>query len=204
MLAIVLLSNQFQIEGTCLVWYFCDSYVNIRILWRIFLFPRCKIIYVYLGFGGGGRPTQEFFTHSERSPLPVKGYKIWPIIYSALMAIELWRFFNVPRLLWLWISDTHNVVERWQWSCHYLFYRLGIEPRSPACDEAHTSCTMRILLTTFAVLSPNHTHDFSWGFLYQFLSFICVHCVVHEIQLSNNGIKEMLTRWLHVAWCMIG
>ena len=42
------------------------------------------------------RPTREFFTHLETSPLPMKGYKFRPI----LMAVEHWGFFKVPRLLW--------------------------------------------------------------------------------------------------------
>ena len=41
------------------------------------------------------RPTLEFFTRTETSPLPVKGF-----LYSALMAIEHWGFFRMPNQLW--------------------------------------------------------------------------------------------------------
>ena len=47
---------------------------------------------------GGFRPTWEFFTHMESSPLPVKGCKFY--LCFALMAIEQWGFFNMPHLLW--------------------------------------------------------------------------------------------------------
>ena len=43
------------------------------------------------------RPTREFFTHMETSPLPVKGCKF--DLYSALMAFEQWGLFNVSHLL---------------------------------------------------------------------------------------------------------
>ena len=46
---------------------------------------------------GVDRPTREFFTHMEMSPLPVKGCKF---LCSALMAIEQWGLFNVPHLQW--------------------------------------------------------------------------------------------------------
>ena len=41
------------------------------------------------------RPTREFFTHKETSPLPVNGL----LFYSALAAIEQQGFINVPHLL---------------------------------------------------------------------------------------------------------
>ena len=42
------------------------------------------------------RPTWEFFTHMETSPLPMKGCKFC----LAPVAIEQWGFFSVPHLLW--------------------------------------------------------------------------------------------------------
>ena len=43
-------------------------------------------------------PTQEFFTHMETSPLPVRGCKFWPMLGTH----GHWtvRFFGVPHLLW--------------------------------------------------------------------------------------------------------
>ena len=44
------------------------------------------------------RPTREYFTHLDTSPLPVKGYKFRPIL-SAHGHYAV-RVFNVPHLLW--------------------------------------------------------------------------------------------------------
>ena len=54
---------------------------------------------------------------------------------SELMAIEQWGFFSVPHLLWHGSSiimvifegpwHSHLLPSVWQWSCHYLFLRLG-------------------------------------------------------------------------------
>ena len=62
----------------------------------------CMVLFVYLFVLGFYRVTQEFFTHIETSPLPLKGSKFG--ICSASMAIEVWGFFNVPNLLWQRVS----------------------------------------------------------------------------------------------------
>ena len=59
--------------------------------WLLFLFVCLFVVF---------RPTREFFTHSETSPLHVKGCKL----FSALMAIEQCEFFSVPHILWHWES----------------------------------------------------------------------------------------------------
>ena len=43
------------------------------------------------------RPTREFFTYTETSPLPVKGCKFWPLLGTHSHWTE---FFSVPHLLW--------------------------------------------------------------------------------------------------------
>ena len=48
------------------------------------------------------RPTREFFTQMETSPIPVKGANF--DLCSALLAIEQWGFFSGPHLLWHWAS----------------------------------------------------------------------------------------------------
>ena len=56
-------------------------------------------LYMYMiCFFGVFRPTREFFTRMETSPLPVKGCKFDRC--SARTAIEQWGFFSVPHLLW--------------------------------------------------------------------------------------------------------
>ena len=57
-------------------------------------FLSCFVFLVFSAF----RPTVEFFTHMETSPLPVKGCKF--DLYSALVAIEQWLFSTVSHLLW--------------------------------------------------------------------------------------------------------
>ena len=55
------------------------------------------------------RPNRTFFTYMQSSSIPGKGFKFWLILGTqALMAIEQWCFFNVPRLLWH-RSSVYNV-----------------------------------------------------------------------------------------------
>ena len=52
--------------------------INRRIINCIIqLLPRSRVGLFVLG---GFRPTREFFTHMETSPLPVKGCKFWPML----------------------------------------------------------------------------------------------------------------------------
>ena len=87
------------------------------------------------------RPTQEFFTHLETSPLPVKVCKLTNARHTRPLSSEVsllchtyWHtghpfimvFFEDP-----WHS--HLMPSIWQWNCHYLFFndlgllRLGFE-----------------------------------------------------------------------------
>ena len=52
-------------------------------------------LFVCLGFF---IPLEDFFTHLETSPLPVKGCRFWQI--CALIAVEQWEIFSMPHLLW--------------------------------------------------------------------------------------------------------
>ena len=59
-------------------------------------------------------------------------------LYSALMEIEQWGFFNAPHLLWngstlengnlRWPVTLLPVAEHWVRNCHYLFKRLRSVP----------------------------------------------------------------------------
>ena len=44
-------------------------------------------------------PLENFFTHLETTPLPLQRATIF-YLYSALIAIEQWGFFNMQHLLW--------------------------------------------------------------------------------------------------------
>ena len=94
----------------------------------------------------------------ETSPLPVKGCKIW----SMLGTHGPWvvKFFSVPHLLWQG-SSVYNghlrghvaltpAAERWQWSCHYLFFTTSV-----AAEYSNTQPSMELtdcLLFAFASL----------------------------------------------------
>ena len=69
------------------------------------------------------RPTREFFTHLETSPLSVKGCKFWPMLGNfGNWAVSC--FFIVPHLLWHRTPEnswhSYQMPGVWQWSCHYL------------------------------------------------------------------------------------
>ena len=59
----------------------------------------CLFVWGFFLFAWGFYvPYENFFTHMEAPPFPVKDFKFWPI--SAHMVIEQWGFFSVPQLLW--------------------------------------------------------------------------------------------------------
>ena len=105
------------------------------------------------------RPTREFFTHMETSPLPVKGCKFWHMLSThGHWAV---RFLNsVPHLLWhqfrmVIFEDpwhSHLLPSVWQWSCHYLFLwqvscRWDSKSQPSACDaNALTECATAVVL----------------------------------------------------------
>ena len=96
------------------------------------------------------------------------------IIYSALMAIELWRFFNVPHLLWQMISDTHNVVER---------------------------LTVELSLSVFPDLPHGMRHMLRvlWGFFW--LPLQCHPQIIHMI-LVGVFFTSFCLSYVYIVWCM--
>ena len=93
-------------------------------------------------------PWSRIFTHTKTSSLLVKGWNI--DLYSALMAIEYWGFFNVPHLLWHKISVYNDHLRRTvtltpicrafgsgactAWYDDLGMSRTGIESRTTACQ----------------------------------------------------------------------
>ena len=76
-----------------------------------------------------------FFVQSENFSLIWRRHNYWWKaanfdLCSALIAIEQWRFFSVPHLLWHGASSprTRDTHTNWSaflyWSCQYLFLRL--------------------------------------------------------------------------------
>ena len=89
---------------------------------------------LFVCLSGIFRPTREFFTHSETSPMPVKGCNF--DFCSALMAIEQLGFLSVPHLLWhvasfcnahLRETDTHSCCTAFgSGAVTTIFYDLGL------------------------------------------------------------------------------
>ena len=105
---------------------------KINILWNS--------LFVYLLFGVY-RPTREFFTHMETSPLPVKGRKFWPMLgahgHWAVLQRDTPSVTRVRGIRLKWSSqrtrDTHTYCRAFRngaaTSCFYDFglSRLGFE-----------------------------------------------------------------------------
>ena len=104
--------------------------------------------------GGGGCPTQEFFTHLEKSPLPLKGYKFWPIRQSWPLSSEgpltCHAYCEQANLL-LWSSPrTCNTQICWRafevelslpsLTTYLGLWRPGLEPWSSACGYITGHC----------------------------------------------------------------
>ena len=79
--------NKYGTQDTFIL-YFCNFFKNSKRLFGLFMVLR---------------PTREFFTHSETSPLPVKGSNFE--LCSALMAIEQWGFISVPQFIMVISED---------------------------------------------------------------------------------------------------
>ena len=89
------------------------------------------------------RTTRELFTYFHHYLWRATDFDL----YSALMAIEKWRSFNVPHLLWhgptlynshLWGPVTLTPLPSvWQWSCHYLFQRFRYVPTGNRTVVSH-------------------------------------------------------------------
>ena len=80
------------------------------------------------------RPTREFFTHMETSPLPVKGCKflktyarhLRPLSSEGSLTCHAYCDTGLPFIMVIsedpWLS--YMLPSVWKWSCHYLFLRL--------------------------------------------------------------------------------
>ena len=76
----------------------------------------------------------ECFTYMETSHWPVKDYKFWHLLgvhgHSAVWVLQRATPTVTRGIRLLWPSprtrDTHLMPIVWQWSCHYLFYNLGL------------------------------------------------------------------------------
>ena len=108
-----LINKQYDWCFTILIisWFCFSLYVMLNLLfeiWNIALYLNCKKgmenskskIVMFVCLGGVYRPTREFFTHMETSPLPVKAANFDLCSWPSLMAIEQWGFFNISHQLW--------------------------------------------------------------------------------------------------------
>ena len=103
------------------------------------------------------RPTCEFFTHMETSPLPVKDCKFsltyarhsWPLSSEDSLACHTYCDTRNQFIMVFpedpWHSQLLPIV--WKWNCHYMFLRLrsvrlGFEYPIATCEaNALTHCT---------------------------------------------------------------
>ena len=138
----------------------CGSYVIKLVLVAIFSMKSYIIIFGLLVWVF--RPTWEFFTHMETSPLPVKGCSFMTYVRHTLPlssegSFACYTYCNTG-LPFTWSRHPHLLPSVWQGSCQTdlikimsssnrsvlrsdcLFLRLnilsrpGIEPRSSACE----------------------------------------------------------------------
>ena len=83
---------------------------------------------------GVSRPTREFFTHMETSPLPVNGCKFWsyaryswPLSSEGSLACYTYCDTEHPFIMIISVDSWHShlLPSVWHWSCHYLYGRFG-------------------------------------------------------------------------------
>ena len=82
-------------------------------------------------------PIQNFFPHIETSHLPWKAANL--DLRSALMAIEQWRFFSVPHLLWHGTS-VYNDHLREHVTLTHIAKRLAVELSLPVFTSKVCRC----------------------------------------------------------------
>ena len=82
------------------------------------------------------RPTQEYSIYVETSPLPVKGFRYWPILathghwavrflFAWYTYCDMWKM--SLKSLYVIFKDSwhsHLLTRVWQCDCHFLFLRL--------------------------------------------------------------------------------
>ena len=108
------------------------------------------------------RPNQEFFTHMETSPLPVKSCKFW--LCSALMAIEQWGFFSVPHLLWHGASVYNGLLR-------------GPMTLSPIAERF----TVELSLTVFTTPDLPHTRQMLYLYATTIVSWRTYSPLLHAV-----------------------
>ena len=148
-------------------------------LWMFFL---KALHYMVLCLYGVYRPTREFFTHLETSPLPMRAANF--DLCSALMAIAQWAFFAGHTYCDTRTHDSHTCCRAFGseafTTCFYDLglSRSGIEPRSPA-GEAN-ALPLRLYATT-AIPSLHVPANYKW-------SHSCF-CILWRIKHFTNIFK---------------
>ena len=150
---------------------------------------------------GAYRLTLEFFTHMEKSPLPVKGCKFWLMlgIYG-----QQWGLFSVPHCntghpFIMVISEhpwhLHLLLSVWPWSCPNLFLRLrsvaaGIQtPNLPFCEAkalVHRALVSALNTTIehICMFISKGTECRPWWVFVLYL----IHCICILLEYTSNFI----------------
>ena len=128
-------------------------------------------MFFYVCLSGVFRPTQEFFTHLEMSPLPLNGCKFWPMLstYGHWAVRVLKRATSTVRghLFIMVISEDpwhpHLMPSVLQWSCHCFsdlgLSQLGFEhPTFRLRVNDLTHCATATAIKDVALHWPNLIH----------------------------------------------
>ena len=93
---------------------------NNRVIYHHFVECLC------VSFFGGFRPTREFFTHMETSPLPLKGYvrHSWSLCSDGSLACHTYCYTGHPFIMTISEDPWHLHLLSSVWQCHYLFLPL--------------------------------------------------------------------------------
>ena len=96
----------------------------------------------------------------------------------------------------------HLLSRVWQWSCHYLFYdiglsRPGIEPRSPACEANAPFLSQRGGVFRPQLFCPWHSHCLARECITMILCVAYIHELCMNLTFDFN-IKIIFSPWIWV------
>ena len=95
------------------------------------------------------RLTWEYFPHLETSPLPLKGFKFWPIVsthghWTVRDLFTCHTYCDMSQPIVMAISEDpwqlHLLLSAKQWTCLYLLWRLRFVPTGDRTPISHMEC----------------------------------------------------------------
>ena len=147
------------------------------------------------------RPTREFFTHMETSPLPVTGILTytrhsWPLSSEGSLTWHTYCDTVLPFIMVIsedpWHS--HLLPSVRQWSCHYLFLRLGsvaIGDRTPISrtrgERSNSTPPRRLKKSIYTCNVRQNT------FVQQLFVYVINAWTEHKIQFIQEGHSDFVS-----------